>query len=720
MRDFDIHDFCNLFSDVHNPVSFSLSTCYLSRNISTGKNHSGVKLWCPDKADQFRSNIDVQAVKSIENYLNEISNSPGNLCSDNKNKVVKDICTVFTVAARDTFGPSHFSPCIEKHNKPWFNRECKSARKQYHLAKSMHNISKTDDNKNKLKEKSKIYKKAMDNAVKTYNTGITRKLMQLRSTNTKDFWNILNSSKRDSKSPVNIKDMFDFFKNINEGSLSPDSDTLHEPQVDGSSNEFLNCEINESEITDAVKKLKNGKAPGYDNIVNEHIASTLNTFLPIYKLFFNAVFDSGLVPEEWLVGIIKPFYKNKGDPTSPENYRPITLLSCLGKLFTSILSKRLELYSEEIELIHNNQAVFRKGFSTLDHIPTLQFLSNTLMKCKKKLFCAFIDFKQAFDTVWRNGLWRKLLNYGINGKCFKYITNMYKGIKSLIKMNGTVSDFFCCNVGVRQGKNLSPFLFSLYINDVENYLVEKNIAGLQSFTTSIENELCIYIKLLVLLYADDTVILAESGDDLQNALNEFECYCKEWKLNVNIDKTQVLIFSKGRMCKRVFYFNDRVLEIVKEFKYLGIIFSRTGSFLKAKKHLCDQAQKAMYGVIRKIRQFNLPVTCQLELFDKMVVPVLLYGCEVWGFEKLDSIERVHLKFLKHILCLKSSTPNYMVYGETGRFPLSVIVFTRMVSYWCKLISRTNSSITNILYRHLLNQTENTTSTNPWIDCIRVM
>lgn len=70
---------------------------------------------------------------------------------------------------------------------------------------------------------------------------------------------------------------------------------------------------------------------------------------------------------------------------------------------------------------------------------------------------------------------------------------MYKGIKSLIKMNGTVSDFCCCNVGVRQGENLSPFLFSLYINDLENYLVEKNIAGLQSFTTSIENELCIYI-----------------------------------------------------------------------------------------------------------------------------------------------------------------------------------------------------------------------------------
>lgn len=113
--------------------------------------------------------------------------------------------------------------------------------------------------------------------------------------------------------------------------------------------------------------------------------------------------------------------------------------------------------------------------------------------------------------------------------------------------------------------------------------MKKNIAGLQSFTTSIENELCIYIKLLVLLYADDTVILAESGDYLQNALNEFECYCKEWKLNVNIDKTKVLIFSKGRMCKRVFfYFNDRVLEIVKEFKYQALYSQELALFLKPK------------------------------------------------------------------------------------------------------------------------------------------
>lgn len=145
------------------------------------------------------------------------------------------------------------------------------------------------------------------------------------------------------------------------------------------------------------------------------------------------------------------------------------------------------------------------------------------MKRKKKLFCAFIDFKQAFDTVWRTGLWSKLILNGINGKCFRYINNMYMGIKSLVKLNGIAFNFFECNVGVRQGENLSPFLFSLYINDLENFLLEKNIVGLQSISNEIENELLLHLKLLILFYADDTVIMAESTEDLQNALNEFYC-----------------------------------------------------------------------------------------------------------------------------------------------------------------------------------------------------
>ena len=110
--------------------------------------------------------------------------------------------------------------------------------------------------------------------------------------------------------------------------------------------------------------------------------------------------------------------------------------------------------------------------------------------------------------------------------------------------------FFNCNIGVRQGENLSPFLFSLYINDLEEFLVEKNVLGIHSISNDIENELFVYFKLLVLFYADDCVILAESAVELQNALNEFKMYCSDWKLNVNVEKTKILVFSKGPMLKK--------------------------------------------------------------------------------------------------------------------------------------------------------------------------
>ena len=87
--------------------------------------------------------------------------------------------------------------------------------------------------------------------------------------------------------------------------------------------------------------------------------------------------------------------------------------------------------------------------------------------------------------------------------------------------------------------------------------------------------------------------MAESGDDLQCALNEISIYCTKWKLNINVVTTKILIFSKGSLAKRQFYYKESIIENFKEFKYLGIVFSRSGSFCKAKKHLCEQAQETM-------------------------------------------------------------------------------------------------------------------------------
>ena len=149
---------------------------------------------------------------------------------------------------------------------------------------------------------------------------------------------------------------------------------------------------------------------------------------------------------------------------------------------------------------------------------------------------------------------------------------MYENIKSRISFQGQISDYFSCNDGLRQGENLSPFLFAIYLNDLENFFVDKNITGLSTISQEIEEKLYMYLKLFILLYADDTVLMAESATDLQKQLDWFCEYCKVWKLKVNIKKTKVMIFSNGRMPRCEFTYDSQKLDIVKEFVYLGVVF----------------------------------------------------------------------------------------------------------------------------------------------------
>ena len=152
-----------------------------------------------------------------------------------------------------------------------------------------------------------------------------------------------------------------------------------------------------------------------------------------------------------------------------------------------------------------------------------------------------------------------------------------------VSVNDKSSKFFPCNIGVRQVENLSPLLFSIFLKDPEEFLCQHgNINGVSCESDNVNDTLYMFLKVFVLLYADDTVIIAESAEDLQNALTAYALYCETWKLLVNSSKTKIVIFSKGRIQNYNFILNNEAIEIVKEFKYLGILFSRSGSFLAAK------------------------------------------------------------------------------------------------------------------------------------------
>ena len=174
--------------------------------------------------------------------------------------------------------------------------------------------------------------------------------------------------------------------------------------------------------------------------------------LTAYTRLFNIVFSLGIIPDDWSKGIISPIYQNKGDKANPDNYRGITILSCFGKLFTAVLNNRFNKYLESMNLLCEEQAGFRKNYGTTDHLFSLKCLTDLYLFRGGGLFCAFIDYKKAFDSVNRSYLWRKLLNHAFDGKMFKIIHNLYANANTCVRVDHLKSELFCSNIGVRQGK----------------------------------------------------------------------------------------------------------------------------------------------------------------------------------------------------------------------------------------------------------------------------
>lgn len=696
LSDFEIIELDSLFSDGHALLSFKLN---IEQNtpkthVTNQRTRERVPKWNEKDGHKFIENVNVEKIRAIEQQLN-IQITAHEMDQNFMDNISSQLSNIFLDSANVTFKTATSNKRREQRNKPWFGPACKTARRKYNNAKKKFNVHRSNETRRNLLSASKNYKGIMNKFINKYNKENESKLRNMQRKQPKDYWKYLNSlkNKKNIEKP-DLSVLYEHFKAMNSVDSGSDqgSDSSWSDHQD--ENEYLNSPITCGEIEKCIRNLKNSKSPGLDNILNEYIKNTKLLMLPLYVKLFNAVLDSGIIPSSWVEGIIIPLYK-KGDPLKPSNYRPITLLSCMGKLFTAVLNSRLNNYLEEINLLNENQAGFRQNYATTDHIFTLHCIIELLKFQKKKLFCSFIDFSKAFDSVWRVGLWKKLLESKVNGKFLQVIKNLYSNVKSCVSINNELSPFFGSYCGVRQGENLSPVLFSLYLNDLEAYLFERQNVGV---TIDIDSEeFFIFLKLIVLLYADDTVILADTAESFQQTLNDFYEYCQLWKLNVNIDKTKVIVF--GSRIKRHFQFKlgPNILEIVDSYKYLGIFFSKTGSFLMARKHIAEQARKALYYLYTRINNLNLPIDLQIKLFDHTILPILTYGCEVWGFENIQILERIHAEFLRTITKTKKSTPYYMLFAELGRYPLEITIKIRMIGFWTRIISGKETKLSYLLY-----------------------
>jgi len=387
---------------------------------------------------------------------------------------------------------------------------------------------------------------------------------------------------------------------------------------------------------------------------------------PILNKLFNLILTSGIFPSPWRVNTLSPLHK-KGDKYECDNYRGIAVSSNLCKLFCSIIHTRIISFCNHNNVIPRVQIGYRKKSRTADHILTLKTLIDKYINRAQRsyLFTCFVDFKSAFDTVWRKALLYKLLKSGIGGNILNFIQDMYSKVDYCVKISNGVTDTFSSSVGVKQGCVLSPTLFNIYLSDLPDI-----------FDESCDPVTLLDTNISCLMFADDIVLFSHTATGLQNSLHKLKTYCDTWSLTVNVNKTKIIIFNKGghHISRFKFYLGENQLDTVQSYCYLGIIFSSSGSFNLALKNLPDKAHKSLHC----LKQIDIRSNIKLafKLFDCLVRPVLNYGCEAWAPFLLKglndsnflhlcnsaALENINIKFCKYILGVHRKSSNIAVLG----------------------------------------------------------
>lgn len=405
------------------------------------------------------------------------------------------------------------------------------------------------------------------------------------------------------------------------------------------------------ELRSIIKPLKTSKSPGLDNVSNLLIKKLPEKALAILVKIFNSCIYLNYFPNLFkhakVIAIPKPD-KPKKDPKS---YRPISLLSNIGKLFEKIIHNRICDFATQNSIIAKEQFGFKKEHSSVHQVSRIKNMISSNKRKKLSTGLVLLDIEKAFDTVWHNGLIYKLLKSEVPKYLCKLVADFLKERTFSVSINGAVSTRKTISAGLPQGSILSPLLYSVYTSD---------------FSPPV------YMK--TAYYADDTALITSSKltkallKKMEKGLATCDKYFYKWKIKINPTKTQAIIFPYNKSPKRTptrqLNFGNETIAINDYVKYLGIILDKKLTFKKLIEETCTKCLKtvrALWSLINKRSSLNLKN--KNLIYKSIIRPTLTYGCPVWY-----KAAKTHLMKLQIVQnkCLK------IIYNKPWRYSTDIL------------------------------------------------
>lgn len=403
------------------------------------------------------------------------------------------------------------------------------------------------------------------------------------------------------------------------------------------------------EVLEAINKTKPRKAPGPDGIQNILLKNLPKKAIVQIMYVINTCLKMSYFPIAWKKANVLAFPKQKKDKSSPQNYRPISLLPTLSKIFEIIIFNRIKKFEYQNKNMREEQFGFREKRSTVHQLARIANYITTNFNQNKSTVMTLLDIEKAFDTVWHKGLIHKLKTIGLPIYIVKLLQSYLKNRTFSVIVNGVASNTQLIAAGVPQGSILGPQLFSYYINDLP-----------------IDNDT------MTALFADDTAIYRASWNKkhaiikLQETLNNFMKYYTKWKIKINATKTECIVFSHKKKLR--LGEEDLSIKIDNELvypkstvKYLGVTLDQK---LKYNEHItkaCNQAfsiRNLIFPLINK--KSKLSVKNKLILYKALIKPILLYATPIWSNASKKLINKIQVVQNKTLRLIADAKP-----GETN-------------------------------------------------------